>query len=266
MAIPLLAWGVGTGLTALGQWLASRNSANAADKAAEAQAAAATYGSDLAYQAQRENTQLQLGALEQQQMNQQPWLNFGKSALGDLSNLTLANGELMQGFQAPAPFDPGSVAMDPGFDFRMREGQRAIERAAAARGGALGGAAMRGAARYGQELASDEYGKAYQRKAGEYDRNFSNAFNVFQANDTNRFNRLASLAGIGQTAALQMGQAQQSYANNVGQAAMATAAQRGDLATQAANARASGYVGAANAYGQVPRTIASSFGQLFGSR
>lgn len=266
MPIPLAAFAVGSGLTALSQWLSSRNAANAADRAAETQAAAAAYGSDLAYQANRENALLQLGALEQQQINTQPWLDFGKSALADLGNLTKANGELLQGFEAPAPFDASTVTMDPGYDFRLREGQKAIERAAASRGGALGGGALRAAARYGQEFASDEYGKAYGRRKGEYDTNFSNAFNVFQANQGNRFNRLASLAGIGQQAVTQMNGAQQNYATNVGQAGMQTAAQRADLAAQGANARASGYVGAANAYGQMPRTFSSVFGQFLGSR
>lgn len=266
MSVPFAAFAVGTGLSALSQWLASRNAANAADKAAETQAAATVYGSDLAYKANQENTALQLGALEQQQMNQEPWLQTGKRSLADLGNLVFSNGEDVQGYPTPAAFDPSTVRMDPGFEFRLREGQKAIERAAAAKGGALGGGALRSVARYGQEMASGEYDKAYGRAANAFQQDFSNKYNVFKSNQADRFNRLASLAGVGQIAANQIGNAQQNYANNVGQAGMQTAAAQGDFATQGANARASGYVGRANAYQMVPNTIASMFGTYLGSR
>ena len=74
---------------------------------------------------------------------------------------------------------------DPGYEFRRSEGQRGLEASASARGGILSGGALKAIARYNQDAASQEYGAAYGR---------------FNNDQTTRFNRLASLAGIGQTA------------------------------------------------------------------
>lgn len=99
---------------------------------------------------------------------------------------------------------------DPSYQFRLTEGLKALDRQAAARGGLISGGALKAAQRYGQDFASQEFGNAY--------------------------NRLASLAGVGQTATNQLGQAGQANAANVG-----------NLMTSGAAARASGYVGGANA-------------------
>jgi len=52
---------------------------------------------------------------------------------------------------------------DPGYQFRMDEGQRMIERGAAARGGALSGGALKAITSWGQDYASNEYGKIFDR-------------------------------------------------------------------------------------------------------
>jgi hypothetical protein len=116
------------------------------------------------------------------------------------------------GVNALAKLQAGDVGgyMDPSYQFRLGEGMKALERTAAARGGLLSGSAMREAQRYGQGLASTEYATAY--------------------------NRLAAMAGLGQTAAQQLGTAGMNAASNIG-AGMGAAAQ----------ARASGYMGPANA-------------------
>ena len=100
--------------------------------------------------------------------------------------------------------------MDPSYQFRLGEGMKALDRQAAARGGLISGGALKAAQRYGQEFASNEFGNAY--------------------------NRLANLAGIGQTAT-----------NNMGGAAGQFGTNAGNLMTGAGAARASGYVGGANA-------------------
>ena len=102
------------------------------------------------------------------------------------------------------------LTQDPSYGFRFSEGMRALERARAAGGQMFSGGTARAATRFGQDLASTEYGNA--------------------------FNRLASLAGLGQTATGAMsGQAGQFGAN------------AGNLMTSGGAARASGYVGQANA-------------------
>ena len=90
---------------------------------------------------------------------------------------------------------------DPGYDFRMQEGAKALERSASARGGLMGGAAGKAMSRYGQDYASNEY---------------SNAYNRFNSDRDQRFNKLSSLANMGQSAAAQSGQAAQNFANQAG--------------------------------------------------
>lgn len=79
----------------------------------------------------------------------------------------------------------GSLQDDPGYQFRMDQGQKALESSAAARGGLMSGNTGVALAQYGQNYASNEY---------------QNAYNRFNNNQTQRFNRLASIAGIGQKA------------------------------------------------------------------
>jgi hypothetical protein len=112
---------------------------------------------------------------------------------------------------------------DPGYAFRLSEGQKALDRSAAARGGLISGGALKAAQRFGQEMGSQEY---------------TNAFNRYQTERNARLNPLQSLAGMSQTATNQLGAAGQAYATGAGEALGA-----------AGQARASGYMGVANAIG-----------------
>ena len=172
---------------------------SSASSAAQTQADAANRAADLQYKQWQESVALQ-----------EPWRKAGEQALNKLIPLTDYQQFGAQQFQA-----------DPGYAFRLSEGQKALERSAAARGGLQSGAALKAAARYGQEMGSQEY---------------TNAFNRYQAERQARLGPLQSLAGVGQTTAQQLGAAGQNMASNVGQAQAA-----------AAQARASGYMGQANA-------------------
>ena len=111
--------------------------------------------------------------------------------------------------------------IDPGYAFRLQQGEMANQRAGNVGGGALSGNTLQGLQNYTQDLASTEYG---------------NAFNRYQAQRTNIYNTLAGIAGLGQTAQGQTNQAAQAYGANTA-----------NLMTGAANAQAAGTVGAANA-------------------
>lgn len=113
------------------------------------------------------------------------------------------------------------IKADPSYQFRMNEGMKALQNSAAARGGLLSGSTMKGLTDYSQGLASTEYG--------------------------NQWNRLASLAGVGQTAANNMNQAGSSAYGTIANAGANSSAQIGNNLIGAGNARASGYVGAINA-------------------
>lgn len=62
----------------------------------------------------------------------------------------------------------GNVQADPGFAFRQQQGEQAINRSAAARGGRLGGATLKALAGFNQDLASQEYGNAANRALSAY--------------------------------------------------------------------------------------------------
>lgn len=68
-------------------------------------------------------------------------------------------------FRAPTMEE---VSATPGYQFRLREGQSALENAAAARGGLLSGNTGRALQEYGQQYATGEYGTAYDRAQREY--------------------------------------------------------------------------------------------------
>jgi len=173
--------------------------ASAASKAADTQAGAADRAAELQYKMYQENVQ-----------RQQPFLEAG---VGALNKLTAAADY--------KPFGMDQYKADPGYAFRLSEGQKALDRQAAARGGLISGGALKAAARYGQDMGSQEY---------------TNAFNRYQTERAALLNPLQSLAGVGMTTANILGNAGQSYGAGAGEAYMG-----------GANARASGYVGGANA-------------------
>src|SRR5262249_17432145 len=84
----------------------------------------------------------------------------------------------------------------------------------------------------------------YNRQLGE----FQQRYNIFKQNQGDIYNRLASLAGLGQTSTGQLVNAGQNTAGNVANILLGSGAQIGQQLNNAAAARASGYVGGANAY------------------
>lgn len=54
---------------------------------------------------------------------------------------------------------------DPGYQFRQQQGEQAIQRQASASGGRLSGSTLQALASFNQNLASDEYSRAYGRAA-----------------------------------------------------------------------------------------------------
>lgn len=135
-------------------------------------------------------------------------------------------------------FNNSLFEKDPGYQFRMDEGNRAIEGGAAARGGLLSGAAAKAMQKYSQGFASNEYGNAYNR---------------FTGDQQNMYNRLSQLAGTGQQQVNATAQQNQTGLNNAS-----------SYLSNAADARASGMIGANNArqsgYGQIANTLMDAYG------
>lgn len=62
-----------------------------------------------------------------------------------------------------AGFQPGDLTKDPGYQFRLQEGQQALDRTLSASGMTQSGTAMKAAQEYGQGLADQTYNDSYQR-------------------------------------------------------------------------------------------------------
>lgn len=195
--------------------------ADGASRAADAQVAA----SDRATQLQREIWQ-------QQQADAKPWLDAGKGALAQLTQGIQPGGDFNRNFTM------ADFQADPGYQFRMQQGQSALESSAAARGSHLSGATLKALAQYGQDMGSQEYGNAYNR---------------FNNDMTNRYNRLSGIAGGGQTANQQL----QAAGTNFG-------AMAGNNTIGAGNARASGYVAQGNVAGNAFNSGAGLVGNVLG--
>ena len=171
----------------------------------------------------REARALARQIFDEQKALQEPFRTAGISAQNQLLTLLgLPGGTQGAEFGRYArPFGMQDFQADPGYAFRLSEGMKALEASRAARGGLLSGATGKALSRYGQDLASQEYG---------------NAFNRFQTERVNRLQPLGALMGAGQAAASGQAAAAGQYGTTAG-----------GLTTDIGAARAAGDVGAANA-------------------
>ena len=142
-----------------------------------------------------------------------PWRETGANALNMLSRAYGIGG------QAP---DMTAFEASPGYQFRFDEGNRAVDRSAAARGLLHSGAAIKAQQRFGQGLASQEFGDWW--------------------------NRLAGVAGVGMSATQGTSAAGANAANNI------SAAYQG-----AGNARASSYANTGSAINSGINNVLSAY-------
>lgn len=189
---------IGGGLSLVGGALG----ADAASDAAEAQERAAN--------AAIEEIRRQY---DQNRADQMPWLQAGQTSLADLM---ARMGDLT------TPYTQADFQNDPGYQFELAEGQRALDAAARARGLYGSSGALRELLRYSHGLASTRYQDAWNRDL---------------TNRQNTYNMLSGISGTGQVTAGNLGSLGQGTANTVG-----------DLLTQTGNAQAAGRIGAANAW------------------
>lgn len=142
----------------------------------------------------------------------QPYLQGGAGSMEALNRMLGVAGDT--GAQdygyLTSQYNQDAMFNDPGYQFRLAEGQKAIERSAAARGGLNSPATMKALQGYGQGVASEEY---------------QNAFNRDLQTKQNIYNMLAGVGSTGQLAAGQAATERNIYA---------TAKSGNDLALQQA--------------------------------
>lgn len=181
------------------------------------------YSASQQQEAARQALNAQMGASNQAlstaQQLQMPWVTAGTGALGALTQGLAPGGDFTRSFGMQ------DFQTDPGYQFRQAEGEKAINRAAAARGGFDSGATLKALNRYNQDYAAGEY---------------NNAYNRFTQQQGNVYNRLSNVAGLGQSSTNQLNNTSTGLLTGQGNA---------NAASQIAstNARTSGYTGAANA-------------------
>lgn len=135
-------------------------------------------------------------------------LQTGGGETTDMASLNAYIDKLLAQQGAANESDPafGSLAQkfgmddfqaDPGYQFRLGEGQKALERKLNASGKTYSPEAAKALLTYNQDMGSNEYNNSYNR------------FNIDQ---DNLFNRLAALSGFGQTASGQIANAGSQYA------------------------------------------------------
>jgi hypothetical protein len=141
-------------------------------------------------------------------------------------------------------FGMSDFQQDPGYAFRLSEGQKLLDRTAARDSRIFSGGALKAATRYGQDMASQEY---------------TNAFNRYQTNRSNQLNPLGSLSGAGQNAAAGQGGFMGQYGTNVGNAYMGQGINQGNALLAGAQARSSSYGDIANLYGRTKPNFSNMF-------
>ena len=185
-----------------------------AGKAAKTQAASADRAS-----------QIQWDMYDQTRKDLDPYKQAGATSLSQMMGQMTPDGYFNQTYTGQ------DIYSDPSYQFRLQQGQDAIQSSAAAKGGLLTGATLKALQNYGQESANQEY---------------SNAYNRFNADQTNRYNRLSNLVGIGQNAAAQVGNAGAQTAQAVANNTMA-----------GANSIAAGQVASANNWANTANNLGS---------
>lgn len=197
-------------------------------------AAAGIYSSDKAADAQvdaaRAASDVQWRMYDQTRKDNMPWMQAGQGGLNSLMELYGMVNDGRGNYSRSG--DPKAamkwMQMDPSYQFRLQQGQGALENSAAARGGMLSGNALRALSDYGQNTASMEFG--------------------------NIANRLAGLSGTGQATAQNLGGFGQNTANAVG----------GNM-LNAGQARASGYMGRYGAVNNATDQIMQMAGMAMGN-
>jgi hypothetical protein len=81
-----------------------------------------------------------------------------------------------------APTGQEALSNDPGYQFRLDQGRKALEASAAHKGTLRSGATLKGLMDYGQGAASQEYKNVYDRKKQSYDVNRANAAGAYTTN------------------------------------------------------------------------------------
>ena len=255
--------GIPAGASLLGGFLSSSGQ----KEAANTQATASTQDALIRAAAAEQALRLQKQLADEQVLRNAPTVQAGDTARNrmlDLIGLSGRTGAAGYGSAnqpfSMAGFDPNSLMRnfgsadfqtDPGYSFRLSEGLKAIDRQAAARGGLISGAGLKAAGRFGGDLASQEYGNAFNRfqtnrasQAGL----FTDALNRERTRQMDEYGRLSDFTTRGANAAAGTGSSQAAYGTNAANLMSQGAQAMGQGVLGAGQSTAAGQMGAGNTY------------------
>lgn len=189
---------------------------NAAKDAADTQAKAQQYA-----------TNTQLNMFQDTQTHLRPYRQAGENAIGDImGGLGLPGGTTngVTGGQFTHQFgaEDLNANMAPGYQFALDQGNRATTNLANVSGGAFSGNTLKAISDYNIGTAQQGYQQAFEN---------------YNTNQQNIYNRLSNIAGLGESASANSASGASTFAGGIGSS----------IAAQGA-AQASGQVGQANAY------------------
>jgi len=131
--------------------------------------------------------------------NEQPYIAAGSDAVGALRS-GLASGDLTAAYPGGAfHFTGVDLLNDPAYKFNLDQAQTAIQRSAAAQGGLVSGGTLKDLSDYTTGYAANQYQQSYANALAAYNQ----AYSQFENTQANKFNRLATVAGLGQNAVTQ---------------------------------------------------------------
>jgi hypothetical protein len=203
------------------------------------QAGAATNAANQQYAATQDAAAQQRAMFDILNKQQEPYRQAGYGALSKIS------GMLPDFTKMPAAYRDFTAAdlqtnLAPNYQFMLGQGLGATRQGLNVGGG--GSNVERGGIKFAEDYASNAYQNALQN----YMAQKTQAFNQEQTGTGNVFNRLASIAGIGQTAQGQVQNLGQSTAANIGQLGIGGASAIGAGQIGSANAMAGGLQGIGN--------------------
>lgn len=157
--------------------------------------------------AQRQAAQTQADMFNTIQGQEQPYMDQGNKAAGRLGDLlgTSGNtsasgyGDLTRSFTSQDYLNN----KDPGYDFQLKTGAQALRNSDTPGVGSLSGAALKNLMGFNQDMAATGY---------------QNAFNRYQTQSGNTYQRLMGLSSLGQNAAANTGSQGTALAGNQGAA------------------------------------------------
>ena len=172
--------------------------------------------------------------------------DYGAPELQKLQNLLPMAQQAQQSRNAPddgmggsltRKFSASDLASDvpyqTGMQFGLDQGTQGINNQASATGSMLSGATLKALTRFGNDYGNQKAGDAYNR---------------FNTDNTNTYNRLAGISGSGQTASAQVGSAGMNAGNNISQSQIGVGNARGASSIAQGNALAGGLTGSYNNY------------------